>query len=580
MLVSIDIETTDLHFKKAKLIGLGYCKQEHPGHYDTQYINHIPNTPIPKHWIQVYHNGKFDLKVGKEVGIKGMRLDHDTLVMASLLRPDMIGATEYKGLGLEDLAKALLNIDPWKPKKDLDLYTPDDWEKRCRQDCIVTQKLFESLMTSLVDQDLWCYYHDWLMPTVRFLTEVESKGVCVDISKLQHLRSVYERGTVRFEEAFRSVFNKEIRPIEETLLEKKLSKYKTEKKITEVFNDPPRFNIRSAEQIKALLSSQGIIALNKDEEETTSSRAIKYYSGGNKLVQAILAYRDKKQQKQFYVSWDDLLVDGKLYTNYNVHRVRTGRLSSNKPNLQQIDKRRRYLFKASPGKVFVIVDYSQIEPRLAAHFSEDRKLINVYKNKHDLYGTLAVDVLKCPCKPEEVKEKFPKERQIAKTLLLGVLYGMGKKALSFTLTTELGIPTTEQEAKRYISTFWAMYPGLEKYKWRCVAEANKFGYIKGWFGRKLWISKEDAQHKPLNTKIQNAASELTVQALLNVQHEIADNANLILLTHDEGVFETIPESVESLKTVIQKHMVDAFETTINVPLEVEIGVGDTWAAKK
>jgi len=575
-LLVLDIETTGLNPFYNDIRGIGrYLPDRELFKYDKVLGNGLLDYSL------CYHNGKFDINFLKRKGYHGLRLDHDTMLAASLLP-----AAQDVGLKLKDLAKYYLKEEDWKVDHDTEV-SDEELEEHCKKDCIITSRLMDKCIALMKKEGVYKYYLNNMLPAARLLMKMEYDGVRIDAVKLKELKGLYDNRLLEAEEGFRYTYSKEIKAAEQELLKLALGKCKPGKRPETLINrkqkvldNPPSFNLNSNVHIGVFLDIIGVVVTSKEGKKTTSSKALPYYINIHNSIEGIIRYRETKKLTEFLHLWDKCRVGDYLYPSFNLHTTRTGRLSSSAPNLQQVAGDLKDIFIAHDGNVLVVVDYSQIEPRLTAHFSGDKKLIQVFKDGIDLYGTIAVGVLRCKCHPNEVKEKYPKERDMAKVITLAVTYGMGGKTLQYSLKYNNGIEVSAEEAGNYIKAFYKQYPAVKRYKYRLGGTAARDGYLSGWFGRKLWLNREDAAHKALNYFIQNAASDLTLFTQIGIAKKLEGIAKLKLLVHDECVWECKEENVEKVLAVIEHYMVYSMVGKLTVPLKIESYVGKTWGVKK
>jgi DNA polymerase I len=573
--VVIDIETDSLNPIWGNIRGIGrYLLGEGLFKYDDTLGANIGD------YTQIYQNGKFDINFLRHKGYGGMRLDEDTLLAASLL-PHETGE-----LSLAKLAKRYLKVKSWKVDHKTEV-SDEELREHCKQDCIMTGRLHDYLLKQLKKENLDKYYYSKLLPATRMLMDMEYDGVKIDVELLKDYKAVYDHKVLEFIAKFKGEYKEVVDAVEKVLLRDAVEKCKPGKLPTTIQNrrdrvrsDPPVFNLNSNVHMGVMLGVIGVKVTDIEGNPTTSSKALPYYINDHPIIKDIIEYRNVKKLAEFLHIWDKCRVGDHIYPTFNIHVTRTGRLSSSNPNLQQVTSDLRELFIPHKGNTFVVVDYSQIEPRLTAHYSGDTNLIQVFKDDKDLYGILATHLLGCDCDPSNVKEKYPVKRAIAKAIVLAVTYGMGAKTLQYTLKYNNGVETTLEECKEYIKGFYKEYPKVKDFKYRLGGIAMREGFIKGVFGRKLWLDRDDARHKGLNYFIQNAASDLTLLSQLAVVKELEGIAKLRLLVHDEAVYETKPEDVEKVIETIQHFMVYRYKEQFKVPLAINSFVGSSWGVKE
>jgi DNA polymerase-1 len=298
----------------------------------------------------------------------------------------------------------------------------------------------------------------------------------------------------------------------------------------------------------------------------------------------VLEYRHLSKLKSTYVDALPSLCHpntGRLHTRFNQAGSATGRLSSTNPNLQNIPIRTelgreiRAAFIAEKGNVLLAADYSQIELRLLAHFSEDPLLVDAYRRGDDIHTLTAAQVFGVP--PMMIDAEH---RRRAKAVNFGIVYGLSP----FGLSQQLGIDT--KEAKRFIDAYFEKYTGVRTFIDRTLEQARRDGYVTTLFGRIRPIpdilSKNPnmrgfAERTAVNTPLQGTAADLIKLAMIRIDEELASRklrAQMLLQVHDELVFEVPKDEVEEVRTLVQYRMEKAHD--LLVPLVAEAGVGLNW----
>lgn len=569
-LISIDLEWTS----QGEVIGVGVYK---PGKYRFFRPSELP--PNLLDYTQVYHNGASDLRFG----LPGLRHDHDTIIMSSLL--------PFESHSLEDLSTEVLKVEPWKGTIDRKHLEKEPFHKVAeynQMDCICTYKLFMELQKKLRFKGLWQYYEKYSMPLRRELDLMELGGIKTDPIKLAALKEEYEEKASTAARAIKGTYRTKIAKIEEELLEKVCSKVKTDKAIQARKEDPERygarFNLNSQPQVLQLFRMDGKAPRHYDRTkgmvvESLASAALS--SLGTPLAKTMQVYRTNTKIGQFFAKWNELMVGGYLHPSFNQHTVVTGRLSASDPNIQQVPVRDnpaiRDVFVAEEGKVLVVADYSQIELRLAAHYSGDKRLIAYITEGGDFHGKVAKDVFNLPCKAEECKEQYPTERSIAKTIVYLTLYGGSAAALQEQLQ-EQGLSKTEEECKQFLKGFSQTYPSLKNFSYQLGARTTREGYLTTLFGRKVWVKKEEAMHVSLNYLLQGSASELTAFATIDSGPKVRElGGRIVALIHDEIIVETPPGTEQEVADILYHSMIGCI--TLQVPLELDVHSGPTWGCK-
>lgn len=342
------------------------------------------------------------------------------------------------------------------------------------------------------------------------------------------------------------------------------------------------FNINSPKQLGVILFEKLGLASSKKTKTgySTDESVLESLKNEHKVVPLLLKYREAFKLHSTYI--EPLLELGlkdsenRVFSSFLHTGTTTGRLSSKNPNLQNIpvgafsDIQIRRAFIAQEGYKLVGVDYSQIELRLLAHFSQDKALVEAFRNDLDIHLQTAIKIFG----EDEAKDK----RAIAKTINFGLLYGMGSKKLSDTL----GIST--KEAKTYIDSYFEAFKSVKDYFKSIEDEAIEKGYVKTLLNRKRLFDFQGATpmlkaaylREAVNTLFQGSAADLIKLSMINIHLKYKDNPNvkMLLQIHDELIFEVKDEYVDEVIEDIKEIMESIF--VLNVPLKVSVGVANSW----
>jgi len=275
-------------------------------------------------------------------------------------------------------------------------------------------------------------------------------------------------------------------------------------------------------------------------------------------------------------------ITGRVHTSYNQAVAITGRLASSDPNLQNIpirteDGRKvREAFIAPKGSKILSADYSQIELRIMAHLSKDKRLIEAFKNNEDVHKITAAEIFSC-----DLSNVSSEQRRYAKVINFGLIYGMSPYGLAKNLNIE------RVAAQNYIEKYFARYPSVRNYMEEAKQSAKNNGYVETYFGRRLWvpeingsngIRRAAAERAAINGPMQGTAADLIKMAMNAVDNWIKKSKDMtgkmIMQVHDELVFEVPENEVDIFKENIADLMENVAE--LDVPLKVDIGVGDNW----
>lgn len=359
-----------------------------------------------------------------------------------------------------------------------------------------------------------------------------------------------------------------------------------ELKAHELAGEP--FNLSSTKQLQTILfEKQGIKPTKKTpggapstSEEVLAELALDY-----PLPKVILEHRGLSKLKSTYTDKLPQMINpvsGRVHTSYHQAVTATGRLSSTDPNLQNIPvrneegRRIRQAFIAGADKRIVAADYSQIELRIMAHLSQDKGLLEAFAQGEDIHRATAAEVFGSP-----LEKVSAEQRRSAKAINFGLIYGMSAFGLSRQLNIGAG------EAKKYMDLYFERYPGVLRYMEKTRDQAASKGYVETLDGRRLWlpdikssnaIRRKAAERAAINAPMQGTAADIIKRAMIAVdgwlQQQNSDDVKMIMQVHDELVFEIHKDAVESASEKIRQLMESSM--SLDVPLLVEVGVGDNW----
>lgn len=354
------------------------------------------------------------------------------------------------------------------------------------------------------------------------------------------------------------------------------------------------FNINSPKQLGEILFNTLGLGGKKIKKTSTGAMSTKEselekLKGEHPIIDLVMEYRELAKLLSTYIDTIPTLVgkDGRLHATFILSGASTGRMASENPNLQNIPiktelgRKVRNAFVAEKGFKLVAIDYSQIELRIAAMLSKDKKLIEMFKSGTDIHTGVASQVFKV--KPEDVTKDM---RRQAKVINFGILYGMGVSALK----TNLG--GTREEAQTFYNTYFETFTGLANYLNETKSEAERKGYTETMFNRRRYFQgfksplpfiRAMAERMAINAPIQGTEGDIVKIAMKNV-HEYLQKENLlnevrlILQVHDELVFEVKETEIKKVVPKIRKIMEEVFEgkDTQGVPVVTEVEVGKNW----
>jgi DNA polymerase-1 len=347
------------------------------------------------------------------------------------------------------------------------------------------------------------------------------------------------------------------------------------------------FNLGSPKQIQEILFDRLKLPVKKKTpsgQPSTDEDSLAELALDHPLPKLILEHRALSKLKSTYTDKLPKSVNsrtGRVHTTYSQTTAVTGRLSSNEPNLQNIPirtpagRRIRECFIAPPGSKIVSADYSQIELRIMAHLSGDENLRRAFSEGEDVHRATAAEVFGL-----SLERVGPEERRVAKVINFGLIYGMS----SFGVAQNLGIDRST--AQTYIERYFARYPGSKRYMDETRRRARELGYVETVFGRRLWlpelrsgapVRRQAAERAAINAPMQGTAADLIKLAMVAVQGWLDSSAmatQLIMQVHDELVFE-VPDNELALVREKVKLLMQSV-ASLDVPLVVEVGVGENW----
>lgn len=421
----------------------------------------------------------------------------------------------------------------------------------------VTYQLSEKFKKTLIEMELQEVYYQMDDPLNFVLAKMEYEGISLDPGFLKEL---------------------------EGELSEKLEKI--EAQIEEVVGE--RINLNSPKQVGVLLFEKLQLPILK-KTKTGASTDVEVLEELNAMNVSevpglILQYRELGKLQSTYVKALPLLINPKtkrVHTSFNQHVAQTGRLSSTHPNLQNIPvrsetgKKVRRAFVAKSGYSLLAADYSQVELRLLAHFSEDPTMLKAFRDNQDIHAQTASEIMGV-----ELKDVTPNDRSKAKAVNFGLMYGQS----SFGLSKALKI--SRKEAKEYITTYFERFSKVKGFLDSLKEKCEKNGYAITLHGRKRLLPdihssnrtvKAMAERMAINSPIQGTAADILKLAMIEIDHVLKDKkmkTKMLLQVHDELIFEVPEGEVEDLKSLVREKMEGV--VSLKVPLNVDIGVAQNW----
>ena len=347
------------------------------------------------------------------------------------------------------------------------------------------------------------------------------------------------------------------------------------------------FNLSSPKQLQTIFYEKlelPILKKTKTGQPSTAEPVLQELAQDYEMPKLILEHRSLNKLKSTYTDKLPLEINkgtGRIHSSFQQAVAATGRLSSTDPNLQNIPirtaegRRVRQAFICDPGNKMLAADYSQVELRIMAHLSQDEGLLNAFSNAQDVHKATAADVFGVA-----LDEVSIDQRRSAKAINFGLIYGMS----AFGLANQLNI--SRGEAAEYVDRYFEKYPGVRKYMDETQALADEKGYVETLFGRRLYLPdihagngmlRKAAQRTAINAPMQGTAADIIKRAMIDIDNWLAMgelDARMLLQVHDELVFEVSEKDLDQLTQGVKFRMTSA--AALDVPLVVDVGVGDNW----
>ncbi len=563
--VAFDTETNALDAYNAKIVGFSFALNEHEAYY-VPLAHHYLGVgeqigmeeakealkKLFKHKI-VGQNLKYDLAViENNFGLTLSSSYADTMLMAWLLNPE-------SNVGLDTLAKRFFNHDMVKFKDVVsknENFSHVPLDKACEyasEDAWMTLKLYNKLH-DMLEPRLLEIAKEVEFPFILTLMRMEKEGIKIDGA---YFEALLKRTDGAIDALKHEIF---------TLCD-------------------AQFNLNSTQQLGAVLFEQlGLPPVKKTKTGySTDENVLNELLDKHPSIAKILEYRELYKLRSTYI--EPLLKLSKesplsrVHTSFIQTGTSTGRLASKDPNLQNIPVKTalgrevRGGFVAKEGCVLIGIDYSQIELRLLAHFSNDEAMVKAFREGKDIHYETALKLFG--------EQEAASKRGVAKSINFGLLYGMGPKRLSETLGISMA------EAKRYIESYFATFPTIKAYVTEVAEQAKTTGYVETLLGRKRFFDFEHANamqyagylREAVNTVFQGSAADLIKLSMNKIMATlIHDEAKLLLQIHDELIFEVTKSQAQSFALEAQKVMEEIY--ALRIPLKVSIAMGKNWGELK
>ena len=570
----IDTETNSLDPLTAELVGLSLCVNPEQAYYlplghrsdegalrdgqigKKEALAALRPFMEDENIAKIGHNLKFDYSVLLSHGVTLRGPFYDSMIASYLLDPSR------RAHKLDDLCEMILSrrltsfaeVTNGDKRPDSFVYVdPQAAADYSCEDVHGALLLWDSFAPQLKELNLWELYTDLEMELVPILAEMERNGILIDPQILADMSKEFEEKLDDLE--------------------------------TEIYRLAGReFNINSPRQLSEILFDElGLPHGRKTKTGySTDAKVLEKLAVHHDLPATMITHRNISKLKSTYVDKLATLIHpqtGRIHTSYNQTVTATGRLSSSNPNLQNIPirteegQRIRQAFIAAPGHKFLAADYSQIDLRVLAHYSQDPALLEAFRSNEDVHLRTATEIFR-------MNAAFitPPMRRVAKTINFGIVYGIS----AFGLASQLNI--SRKEAGTFIDRYLELYGGVKQFMEEIVAAAHQDGYVTTLLHRRRPLPeitssnktrREFAERTAINTPIQGTAADIIKLAMLKTKRALAEtnlSARLLLQIHDELVLEVREEELQETEALVKKAMESVMD--LDVPLVVNISVGD------
>ena len=597
--IALDSETTGLYPRDGHMIGFSISYEKDKGAYIlTDVIDetaeHLMQQLFEKKTV-VFHNAKFDLAFFEyHFNFKFPRF-HDTMLLHYCLE-EQPGTHGLKQLAMKytpygDYEKPLQDwIDGYRKSHRI-LKADFQWDAipyevmkdYAAMDAVCTLLIFEKLYPAVKkNAKLWSVYENILIPACRFLTDMQDVGVPFDTDRLTKAAVLMQED---IDEAVAKLYEFD----EVQTFEKLQAK---------------EFNPNSTVQLRTLLFDYaGLKPFKKTPTGaySTDAEVLKKLAEEHEIPKHILSIRQKSKIKNTYL--DKILPqldrDGRLRTGFNIHSTTSGRLSSSgKMNMQQIPRDNPIVkgcIKAKPGNKIVAMDLTTAEVYVAAMLSDDINLQKVFKEGGNFHSSIAKLVFNLSCEVEEVAELYKTERQMAKAVTFGIMYGAGPRKISQQVTQDSGRYFSVQEAQEVIDDYFRQFHKLKSWITRCETIIMNNGFIYSHFGRKRRLpnvtsdNKGVASHEVrsgLNFLVQSIASDINLLGAIDTHNELkrmpwGSEARIFALVHDSILAEVSETAVDSYSYLVRECVQKDRGLSIpGSPIGCDFDIGDDYSFGK
>ncbi len=566
--VSFDTETSGLNPWEDELIGISFSWKKGEAYFvDWSAVKNTKSVLVLKDFFlnkkikKIAHNAKFDIEVLLHSGIDVVSPIYDTMLAAYLLHPGERGL-KLDNLVFSEFGHQMIPIEDLLGKKGKDQLSmlDVDMDRLCEyacEDADYTWQLYRNMTKLIKAEKFEKLLDDIELPLVPVLVEMEKNGVKIDD---------------KFLKDFNIRLSKDIAKIE--------------KDIYKIAGE--EFNIASPKQLKVVLFETLDIPTDGLKRTktgvSTAASELEKMRDLHPIIDMITDFRELSKLRSTYVEALPKLIlasTGRVHTSFNQTITATGRLSSSDPNLQNIPIRTelgrkiREAFIPEPGNVLLAADYSQIELRVVAHLSGDKRMIETFISGGDIHTTTASFVFDVPL--EKVDSDM---RRKAKEVNFGVLYGMG----AYGLSQRTGI--SRSEASGFIERYFAQYPKMKKYTESLIEQAKVEGYVETMFGRRRYLPdinsgmaqvRSAAERAAVNLPVQGTSADIMKLAMIAVHEELLDkypDTKLLMQVHDELVLEIPKSDVDAVAKLVRNSMEKV--VALKIPLDADVKVGPNW----
>ena len=568
-ILSLDTETTSTHPIDAELVGLSFAVEEKEAFYVAIPANREEALKIANIFKPLYENPeilkvgqniKYDYEVLMNYGIEIQGKMFDTMIAHYLIQPELYHNMDY--LAEVYLKYQTVHIEELigpkgKGQKSMRDLAPSEVYEYAAEDADITLRLKNVLEPKLKELEVEELFWNVEMPLVPVLAHMEMEGVCIDTNTLKETS---------------------------TNLTNRLAEI--EHHIYELAGES--FNIASPRQVGEILFGKMKIVEKPKKTKTgqyvTSEEVLQQLRSKSPIIDEILNYRGLKKLLGTYVDALPKLINprtGHIHASFNQAITATGRLSSSDPNLQNIPvrdddgKEIRRCFIPEPGCLFFSADYSQIELRIMAHLSEDKNMVEAFREGSDIHAATAAKIWH-----ENISEVTDAQRKKAKTANFGIIYGI----TTFGLAQRMNIEN--KEAKQIIEDYFRTFPGVKAYMEKSKEMAREKGYAETIFHRRRYLPDINsrnatvrgfAERNAINAPIQGSEADIIKVAMVHIFNRFKAEgikSKMIIQVHDELNFSVYPEEKEKVESIVVEEMQNAYQ--LSVPLVADAGWGNNW----